>query len=46
MEIEAWVNTGSSNGLFPDSTKALSDVDFSLVRFCGIQLRIISQQVP
>ena len=37
------VNSG--DGLFPDSKKPWINIDLTLVRFCGIHLRSISQRV-
>ena len=34
--INIWVNIGSGNGLLPEDTITWTDVDFLLVRFCGI----------
>ena len=42
------VNTGSNNGLLSDVTEAITwvNVEFSLMRFCGILPTAISQQMP
>ena len=45
MALEILINTGSGNGLLPDSTKPLftwTNVDLSSVRSCGIHLRTLS----
>ena len=42
---QSWVNIGSSNGWLRGSTKSLP-IDFSFVKFCGINLRTISPRVP
>ena len=39
-----WVNIGSGNGLLSDGI-TLTSVDFSLVRFWGIHLQAISQEI-
>ena len=49
MATKIYVNIGSVNGLLPDGTKPLppgTNVDLSSVRFCGIHMRTISQEIP
>ena len=46
MATEIWVNTGSGNGLLPDSTKPLPEPMLTDHQSSDIHIRAISQEMP
>ena len=47
MVTEIWISIGSGIGLLPNGTQTINwtNVDFLLMRYCGIYLRAISQEM-
>ena len=47
MVTKILVNINSGNGLLPDGNQAITwtSDDFSIVKFCGILIRAISQEI-